>query len=105
MTTSLSYLLITAKSITFKNSLFFICQISELRVNTLTADEMYHVRNRDNFTIPIQMQFSQKQKTFSQFLGAFCSLTELLKILHKKMTRIDFAFPKLRTPKTWSDKF
>ena len=26
---------------------------------------------RDNLTIPVQMQFSQKQKTFSEFLAAF----------------------------------
>ena len=71
MTTSLSYSLITAKSISFEKSLFFTCQILGLLVNTLAADEMYPVRNRDNFTIPIQMQLSQKQKTFSQFFAVF----------------------------------
>ena len=40
-------------------------------VNTLAADEKYLLIQRDNLTTPIQMQFSQTQKTFSQFLAAF----------------------------------
>ena len=40
-------------------------------VNTLSADEKYPLPNRDNLTIPIQIQFSQKQKIFSQFLSVF----------------------------------
>ena len=47
------------------------CQILGLPVNTLAADEKYPVLNRDNLTMPIQMQLSQKQKTFSQFFAAF----------------------------------
>ena len=42
-----------------------------LLVNTLAANENYPVLNRDNLTIPIQMQFSQKQNTFSDFFAAF----------------------------------
>ena len=42
-----------------------------LLVNTLAADEKYPILNRDNLTIPIQIQLSQKQKTSSQFLAAF----------------------------------
>ena len=37
----------------------------------MAADEKYPVLNRDNLTIPIEMQLSQKQKTFSEFLAAF----------------------------------
>ena len=40
-------------------------------MNTLAADEKYPVLNGENLTIPIEMRFSQKQKTFSQFLAAF----------------------------------
>ena len=40
-------------------------------VNILTVDHKYSVLNRDNFRQPIQMQLSQKQKTFSQFVSAF----------------------------------
>ena len=55
----------------WKKSLFLTCQILGLLLNTLAADEKYPVLNRDNLTIPIQMQLSQKQKTFSEFFAAF----------------------------------
>ena len=54
-----------------KKSLLLKCQILRLLVNTLATDEKYPVLNRDNLTIPIQMQLSRKQKTFSQFLAEF----------------------------------
>ena len=44
-------------------------------VNTLATDEKYPVLNRDNLTIPIQMQLSQKQKTFSLFFASFFKST------------------------------
>ena len=37
----------------------------------MAADGEYPILNRDNLTISIQMQLSQKQKTFSQFFAAF----------------------------------
>ena len=37
----------------------------------LTADDKHYLLNRDNLTQPIQMQLSQKQKTFSEFFFAF----------------------------------
>ena len=40
-------------------------------MNTLAADEKYSAFNRDNLTIPIEMRFSQKENTFSQFLAEF----------------------------------
>ena len=55
----------------WKKSFFLTCQILGLLVNTLATDEKYPVLNRDNLTIPIQMQLSQKQKTFSEFFAAF----------------------------------
>ena len=60
-----------ARKLCSKKSLLLTCQILGLLVNTLAADEKYPVLNRDNLTIPIQMQLSQKQKTFSEFLAAF----------------------------------
>ena len=42
-----------------------------LLVSTLAGDEKYHVLNTDTLTIPIQMQLSEKQKTFSEFSPAF----------------------------------
>ena len=55
----------------WKKSLLLTWKILGLLVNTLAADEKYPVLNRDNLTIPIEMQLSQKQKTFSEFLAAF----------------------------------
>ena len=47
------------------------CNILVLLVNTLTANEKYPVFNRDNLTIPILMELSQKQKPFSVFFASF----------------------------------
>ena len=55
----------------WKKSMFLTGQIVGLLVNTLLADEMYTVLNGDNLTIPIQMQLSQKHKSFCQFFPAF----------------------------------
>ena len=90
--------------LSWKTSLLLTCQILGLLVNTLAADEKYPVLNRDNLTIPIQKQLSRKQKTFSQFFVAFLKSTINFKYFEKNMTLIDFVFPKLRTPKVWSDK-
>ena len=54
-----------------KKSLLLTCEILGLLVNTLDADDKYPVLNKDNLTIPIQMQLSQKQKTISEFCAAF----------------------------------
>ena len=82
----------------WKKSLFLTCQILGLLVNTLAADEKYPVLNRDNLTIPIQIQLSQKRKAFAQFFATF--LKYILNIFKQKMTRTDFVFPSLRTLKT-----
>ena len=55
----------------WKKFLLLTCKIFGLLVHTLAANEKYPVLNRDNLTIPIKMQLSQKQKTSSQFLAAF----------------------------------
>ena len=85
------------RKLSWKKSLLLTCQILGLLVNTLAADEKYPVLNRDNLTIPIQMQLSQKQKTFSQFFAAFLKSSINFKYFVKKMTLIDFVFPKLLT--------
>ena len=46
-------------------------KIARLFVNALTANDKRYLLNRDNLTQPIQMQLSQKQKTFSEFFCAF----------------------------------
>ena len=52
------------------------------------------------------MQLSQKKKkkTFSLFCSEFLKSGLDFEHFEKKMTLIDFVFPKLRTPKTWLDK-
>ena len=38
-------------------------------VNILTANDKYSLLNRDDLSQPIQMQVSQKEKKFSQFVS------------------------------------
>ena len=47
-------------------------------------DEKHFLLNRDNLTQPIQMQLSQKQKTFSEFFFAFLKSILNFKHLPKK---------------------
>ena len=55
-----------------------------LFVDTLTFDDKHYLPNRDNLTQPIQMQLSQKQKTFSEFFFAFLKSILNFKHLPKK---------------------
>ena len=50
-------------------------EILELFVNILTADGKYPVQCCENLQLPIQMQFSQKGKTFSEFYLPFLDST------------------------------
>ena len=56
-----------------------------LLVNTLAADEKYLVLNRINLTISIQMQLSQKENAFSQFLDQFLKSALNFKRFEKKI--------------------
>ena len=55
--------------VSWKMSLLLTCQTLGLLVKILAADEKYPVLNRDNLMRPIQMQLSQKQKTFFWIVG------------------------------------
>ena len=55
----------------WRNSVLLTCQILGLLLNTFAADEKYTVLNRDNLTIPIQMQLSHKREFFCLFFVAF----------------------------------
>ena len=68
----------------WKKSLLLTCQISVLLVNTLAADEKYLVLNRDKLTIPIEMHFSKKEKTFSELFATFIKSTLNFKHFEKK---------------------
>ena len=61
-----------------------IYKILRLFVNALTGDDKHYLLNRDNLTQPIQMQLSQKQKTFSEFFFAFLKSILNFKHLAKK---------------------
>ena len=68
----------------WKKSLLVIEKFLRLFVNTLPADEKHYLLNRDNLTQPIQIQLSQKQKTFSEFFFAFLKSILNFKDLPKK---------------------
>ena len=85
--------------LSWKKSLLFTCQILVLLVNTLAANEKYPVLNRDNLTIPIQMQLSEKEKTFSQFLDAFFKSSLNLKHFEKENDPHNFCISKFTDSK------
>ena len=57
--------------------LLVICKILGLFVNTLTTDDKYSLLKKDNLTQRIQMQLSEKQKTFSEFFVHFQNLDQI----------------------------
>ena len=63
-------------------------------VNTLISDGSYPVPGCENLQLPIQMQLSEKQKTFSEFFFHFLNLHQILNIFKKKMIVIANVFPK-----------
>ena len=75
-------------------------KILRLFVNTLTAGDKHCFLKRDISTQPIQMQESNKQKTFSQFFFAFSKSILNFKHLSKKMTLIADVFPEPPAPKS-----
>ena len=56
-----------------------------LVVNTLAADENYLVLNRNDLTIPIQMELSEKEKKFDQCLAEFLKFIINFKYFGKKV--------------------
>ena len=69
---SLRYLLITVMVVALeKVSLLVIHKILRLFVNTLTVDEKRYLLTRDNLTQTIEIQLSEKQKTFFKFFFSF----------------------------------
>ena len=73
-----------ASQLSWKKSLFLTCKILGLILNTLAADDRYPVLNKDNLTIPTQIQLSRKQQTFSQFSATFLISSCNLKHFEKK---------------------
>ena len=63
--------MVTGNEIAFEKVSLVDMQILGLLVNTFTTDEKYLVLNRKNLTISIEMELSQKKKTFSELSAAF----------------------------------
>ena len=64
--------------------LLLTCEILGQFVNILAVHGKYPLLNRDTLLIPIQMQLSKKQNTFSEFLAAFSKSTINFKHFEKK---------------------
>ena len=60
------------------------CEILEILVSILTADGKYPVQGFENLELPIQMELSEKQLTFSQFIIPFLESTSDFKYFEKK---------------------
>ena len=80
MTAALQNLLITVNVVPLEKVFLVIHKIVRLFVNTLTVNDNHYLLNRDNLTQPIQIQLSQKQKTFSEIFFAF--LKSILNFKH-----------------------
>ena len=61
-----------------------IQKILKLFVNSLTVDEKHYLLTRHNLMQPIQIELSQKQKTFFQIIFALLTSIINLKHLQKK---------------------
>ena len=73
-----------SRKLIWEMSLLLSRNILLLLVNTLAANEKYPVLNRDNLKIPIQIQSSQKQNTFSDFFAAFLKFSLNFKYFETK---------------------
>ena len=72
------------RQLSYKKCLLVICKISKLFPNTLSADGKYSLVHRDDLTERIQMQLSEKQKTFCRFFSSFLKSSLNLKHFQKK---------------------
>ena len=77
-----------------KNSLLLTCQILGLLVNTFPADGKYPGLNRQNLTIPIQMQLSQKQNGPHRFCISEITDSKNVVISMSKKSRFSRQFSK-----------
>ena len=71
MTGPLQHLIITLKVVAKKKVSFSDTQNPKAVCYTLTVDEKHYLLNRDNLAQTIEIQLSQKQKTFFEFFFAF----------------------------------
>ena len=60
-------------------------QILGVFLYTLSSDGSYPVQGCENLQLPIQMQLSEKQKTFSRFFLPFLESSSNFKHFEKKL--------------------
>ena len=73
------------KQLCWKKYLLLICKVfAKTFLNILAGDDKYSLLNRDNLRQHIQMQLSQKQKTFFQFAFSFWKSTLRFKYFQQK---------------------
>ena len=73
-----------SENLIWKMSPLVISEILEVFVNTLTADDKYPVQDCENLPLLIQMQLSEKRKTFSEFFVPFLDSTSNFKHFETK---------------------
>ena len=64
-----------SRDVVWKKSPLVLVEILRVFVSRLTADDKYPVEDCENMQLPIQMQFSKKPKTFSEFSVPFLHST------------------------------
>ena len=62
-------------------------EILRVFLNTLTGDAKYSVEVWENSPLPIQVELSEKRKTFSQFFVPFLESTSNFKCFQRKHDR------------------
>ena len=62
-------------------------EILRVFLNTLTGDAKYSVEVWENLLLPIQVELSEKRKTFSQFFVPFLESTSNFKCFQGKHDR------------------
>ena len=62
-------------------------EMLEVFVNTLPVDGKYPVQGCENLQLPIQMQLSEKRKTFSEFFVPFLDTTSNFEHFERKDDR------------------
>ena len=62
-------------------------EILRVFLNTLTGDAKYSVEVWENLPLPIQVELSERRKTFSQFFVPFLESTSNFKCFQRKYDR------------------
>ena len=88
-----------------KMYLLVLGKILGVFVNTLTADGMYPLEDWENLTLSMQMQLSEKRKTFSEFFVPFLESTGNFKHFEINMMVIANEFLKLKTAENFVRPF